>query len=510
MRVRLMHRDRDFDPAAKPPSSADALIADLGLDILFDAMSGGDRFVRLVSRAAILLGLGDPEQIRYRQEVLSDSLRQPAVVRELHAIAGAATEVERQFWFYSPRFPDSLLTRSVDVIQKLMDPLHRLRAMADTRAADVESEGLRGLFSEIAAELDDRFLGEVEGHLQRLRLRDGVLLSASLGPGNRGTGYVLRRRIRKPNWRERIGLQEPDTYVYQLAPRDEAGARAMGELRGRGIALAADALARSTDHILSYFVKLRTEVAFYVGCLNLAEALARKGERVCLPEPRPTGTPELATRGLYDVCLSLSVPGTVVGNDIDADGKALVVVTGANRGGKSTFLRSLGLAQLMMQCGMFVPADTFRTDVRPGVFTHFRREEDASLKSGKLDEELRRMSAIVDQVTPDSLLLFNESFASTNEREGSEIARQVVRALLEGGVKVAYVTHLFDLADGFAHESRREALFLRAERLTDGRRTFRLVEGEPLPTSHGEDVYRSVFGAGGATERPELAGAPSS
>jgi DNA mismatch repair ATPase MutS len=92
-------------------------------------------------------------------------------------------------------------------------------------------------------------------------------------------------------------------------------------------------------------------------------------------------------------------------------------------------------------------------------------------------------------------LLCNESFAATNEREGSEIARQVVRALLDSGVVVFFVTHLFDLADGFYQEELATALFLRAERQPDGRRTFRLVGGEPLPTSYGEDSYRRVFGA---------------
>jgi DNA mismatch repair ATPase MutS len=115
------------------------------------------------------------------------------------------------------------------------------------------------------------------------------------------------------------------------------------------------------------------------------------------------------------------------------------------------------------------------------------------MKSGKLDEELRRMSAIVDKITPNSTVLLNEAFASTNEREGSEIARQIVRALLESGVKVIYVTHMFDLAQGFYLAKMDGVLFLRAERLPDGRRTFRLIEGEPLPTSYGEDLYRRIF-----------------
>jgi len=119
------------------------------------------------------------------------------------------------------------------------------------------------------------------------------------------------------------------------------------------------------------------------------------------------------------------------------------------------------------------------------------------MKSGKLDEELARMSAIVEKIVPGSLILLNESFASTNEREGSEIARQIVHALLETGIKAVYVTHMFDLADGFYRENSPNALFLRAERLRDGRRTFRLPEGEPLPTSFGEDLYKRIFAPDG-------------
>ena len=120
----------------------------------------------------------------------------------------------------------------------------------------------------------------------------------------------------------------------------------------------------------------------------------------------------------------------IVGNDLNANHKDIVIVTGANTGGKSTFLRSVGIAHLMMQAGMFVSANSFASEVCDGIFTHYKREEDASMESGKWDEELNRMSAIVDRVKSNSLLLFNELFASTNEREGSEIASNIVKALL--------------------------------------------------------------------------------
>jgi DNA mismatch repair ATPase MutS len=172
---------------------------------------------------------------------------------------------------------------------------------------------------------------------------------------------------------------------------------------------------------------------------------------------------------------------SIVADDLDADRKDLVIITGANQGGKSSLLRSVGVAQLMMHAGMFVAAESFAGELCAGLFTHYKREEDATMKSGKLDEELSRMSGITDAITPNSMLLLNESFASTNECEGSEIARQVVRALLDRRVKVFFVVHLYDFA------------FLRADREPDGTRSFKLVDGEPSETSYGEDLHREVF-----------------
>ena len=199
-------------------------------------------------------------------------------------------------------------------------------------------------------------------------------------------------------------------------------------------------------------------------------------------------------KGLYDVCLALNLKQRIVGNDVNADNKDLVMITGANQGGKSTFLRSIGLSQLMMQCGMFVPAESFCANVCDGLFTHYKREEDASMKSGKFDEELSRMSDMVDNMTSSSMVLFNESFAATNEREGSEIARQIVCALLEKGIKIFFVTHLYAFGHGFVGKKMERAIFLRAERQADGQRTFKLVEGEPLQTSFGGDLYNMIFG----------------
>jgi DNA mismatch repair ATPase MutS len=146
-----------------------------------------------------------------------------------------------------------------------------------------------------------------------------------------------------------------------------------------------------------------------------------------------------------------------------------------------------------MQCGMFVAAESFSANVCDGIYTHYKREEDASMRSGKLDEELRRMSEIVERIQEHSLLLSNESFAATNEREGSEIARQIIAALLEKRVKIVFVTHLYTLAHALYERRTQDMMFLRAQREPDGERTFKLTEAEPLQTSYGEDLYRQIF-----------------
>jgi DNA mismatch repair ATPase MutS len=292
---------------------------------------------------------------------------------------------------------------------------------------------------------------------------------------------------------KRVFARRSPVYSFTLHPRDDHGARALGELKDRGINLVANAVAQSADHIDSFLNTLRLELAFYIGGLNLAEQLAQLGEPITFPMAVDASETRHAFTGLYDVCLALTMKKKVVGNDVNADGREFVIITGANQGGKSTFLRSIGLAQLMMQAGMFVPAESFSANVCTGLFTHYKREEDTSMKSGKLDEELSRMSVIVDNITSNSLMLLNESFAATNEREGSEIARQITCALLDRRIKIFFVTHQYEFARGFHDKNMDNAIFLRAERKADGGRTFRVVEGKPLQTSYGKDLYHKVF-----------------
>lgn len=494
MKPFLMHRNRDFNLEQKPPREVSLLEQDLELSTLFDAMADGDEYLLGIVRKAVFSGLqNDRGTILYRQAALDDCLKHPAAVRQLYGLAVEAIEAKRdQRLGIFGHQPSGILHGAVNLMAMFTGILRRLRDIAQEHGAEFGSEAFRTLFATLERELSDAYLAGVKDHLKQLRFPRGILVSAELGRGNEGRNYALRKP-RERSWTQRLIRMRQSSYSFSIHPRDQAGGRALSELRDRGVHLAANALAQSADHILSFFQILRAELAFYVGCLNLQARLADKGEPICFPDVFPIGERRHHFAGLYDVCLSLTMDRNVVGNTVDADGKSLVMITGANQGGKSVFLRSIGLAQLMMQCGMFVGAESFGGELCTGLFTHYKREEDAAMESGKLDEELSRMSDIAEAIRPGSMILFNESFAATNEREGSEIAKQIVLALLDEGVRVFFVTHLYDLAWGLFEKGRADALFLCAERLPDGTRTFRLVPGEPLATSYGEDVYREIF-----------------
>lgn len=500
MKVHLMYKDRDFDLEQNTPWNGPDLIQDLQLDPVLNAMANGDEFLHRVAQKALLSSLGNgPDVILYRQAVLRDCLKNLSVVKGLYKLAVSVIGDRKvSHWAGGLAYsPWSILSRAVETLQVFLGTLKALKNVVDQDADKFESEGFTEFFTRMKGEISNEYLGEIEEHLRELSLRDEVLIGAQLGRGNRGSNYVLRKPNSQKKWIERVFKRGPKAYTFRINDRDETAIRKLGELRNRGINSVASATAQSADHVLNFLVMLRTELAFYLGCVNLHDRLAEIDEPTCFPVPAAAGERRLSSEGLYDISLALSMGQQVVANDINADNKSLIIVTGANKGGKTTFLRSVGLSQMMMHCGMFVPARSFSTNLCAGLFTHFKRKEDFSMESGKLDEELSRMSQITDHLSANSLVLLNEAFAATNEREGSEIARQIVAALLERQVKVIFVSHLYQFTHAFYEGKTDRTLFLRAERKTDGTRTYKLSEGEPLDTSYGVDLYNRIFVADG-------------
>jgi hypothetical protein len=496
MKTHLMFPDHDFDADQALPVNASDLVQDLNLSPVLDAMAGDDQLVRRVVTAALLNADGNVATVRFRQDNLEDALGHDDVIRRLYTLSvTAVADQRRHYWIGSQTQPSRIVLRSVQIIELYLSYLRELKNIATEVNADFASSGFQTLFSTLVTELNDDYLDELAEHVRELKFKDGTLMSSELGAGGSGRNYTLRdpRRHRR-GWLGRLGVGTSKSYSFEIPPRDEGGFEALTDLLNRGTNSIADEVGQAADHISSFFSSLRVELAFYVGCLNLRARLSEKGEEICRPEIHPREGMILRFDNLKDVALILQGHDVVVGNTSHATGRRLIVVTGANSGGKSTYLRSVGLALVMMNAGLFVTASSFTASLHRGVWTHFAREEDDTLTRGKFEEELSRMSAIVDNIRPQQWILLNESFSSTNEFEGSDIAEQVVGALLDCGVRVLVVTHLYDLAVTLQSSRGDSTLFLQAARGDQGQRSYRLEPGDPLPTGFADDVLQRIGG----------------
>lgn len=366
--------------------------------------------------------------------------------------------------------------------------------------SDEQEEKIREILSDIVFYCDGREEYSLTGssgkreYISRMVLDCSVSAGLKLGVMNLEEVSTVERKLKKR--KSDMTLREKMSTAFSREPtlilKDVDLLEDLKQLNEQVTAYIMDSFRPMMDELKDFFEELYTQTAFYQACGNLFTRCKRSHIHLCFPE---VGSREqLHFKELMEFCMAVYRGLIPIGNDCDVDGKRLLVVTGANQGGKSTFLRSVGIAQVMMQCGMPVCAKAFVSGIFPHLFTHFTRREDSAMNSGRLDEELGRIDGIIRHLGDGSMVLLNESFATTTEEEGSGIADDVIRAMLEAGVKVLTVTHLLAFARKMYERQLPEAAFLTAQRREDGTRTFKMIAGAPELTSFGLDLYDELIG----------------
>lgn len=485
IQVRLMNQDAPFCPVNDLKSVSSEILSDLRMIPVLESISKEDAIVRSSLESALRFPLTDAESIRYRQDVLSDALRLPTALRSLYQIVLDALSAQQRedLRFYESQSITQQFQCCKTQLSILVDYLKALGVFSRENGANFSSSAFLDLFHNIDENFDSTFFSEVDDLLKKLAFPHGMMVGARLS--SVGTICDLRLLSNVQN------ADDPDSQsnLYRLQSGDASG---FSDILHRKEVVLCDAnrtLLRAVLHITDFLQQLRIELAFFIGCLNFTEMLAANRMPFCIPHLAVGRAGNRLTE--TNTALTNNQP---VENTFDFTDKHACIITGADQGGKTTFLIAIGQAQLFLQCGFPVAAESFCAPITNGVFAHFQKDEDRSMRNGKLNEELNRMSKIIDQVRPASLVLFDESFCSTNDREGSKIALDITRALLAHKVDVISVTHLYPFAKTLFDEHNPAYAFLCAERLPDGTRTKRMISGEPLPTSFGLDVYVEVFG----------------
>ena len=199
--------------------------------------------------------------------------------------------------------------------------------------------------------------------------------------------------------------------------------------------------------------------------------------------------------GLYNMKLAINMPDPkeLVVNDLVFDNEhTIYILTGANRGGKTTITQAVGMLFALAQGGVYVPADSFEFSPADCIYTHFPADEDKTLDLGRLGEECVRFKEIYTSVTSTSLLLMNETFSTTSFEEGYYIAYDSVKALLTKGPRTIYNTHMHKLAIDAPEYSadmpvKASSLIVKSE---GGNRSFKVEIAPPEGMSYASDIAK--------------------
>lgn len=462
-------------PSARPAPSE----ADLGLAPIIRALDFDGRHSRFV--ASVLAELCDePTVIGYRQDVLDDLLRLPDLVANITGMLPQLAELANisRAANWGENIPLLHVATRLAELDGYVTCVEKLGAALDAAGADLHADGflnLRAFLTATRAQSGYRRLAE---ELPRLRAQLeqagsvtlGINLDAQLRPESATVVSVNASRFAgKHSLLDRLFGERaaPDavrgiTALYKANERQRNTPehelfRDLDRLLERVAAPVADALASYTRVQSAGLAGLEAELAFYLGAVRLVDALRAAGLPLCRPTIAPASARVCVIAGGYSLDLALRLRATrstpdlaqaVVQNDVAFGPDATIfMLTGPNSGGKTTYTRAVGQAQVLFQAGLLVPGRQARISPVDAIYTHFAVAERLDVNGGRLAEELDRLAQIFRHAGRTSLILLNEPLASTDHLAARALSRDILAGLRLLGARTLFVTHLHELVD---------------------------------------------------------------
>lgn len=240
------------------------------------------------------------------------------------------------------------------------------------------------------------------------------------------------------------------------------------------IARAIEQVFEGLEDVFVSLLQLGADLEVYLFGFSFRAAAERAGLAVCLPELGE----DRRMRGLFNPLLLGHVKRVVCCDLVDPRTDRVVLVTGPNSGGKTRLLQAIGIAQLLGQCGLFVPAESATLRPVDGMFVSFGTPPSANASEGRLGTELLRVRAVFETICVGGMVLVDELCSGTNPSEGEELFRHVVELLLEVEPQAFLSTHFLTAAADLERSPPSERLaFLQVEIDKNGMPTYRFVPG---------------------------------
>jgi hypothetical protein len=440
---------------AEEAREAPSFFPDLNLDrAVADIVAGFDEYELTPFFHA---PLGTVDAVLYRQDVMRD-LEAPRISQTLRAFSQemrtvrARLELSRK-GYYARERERWLLDAAVgycDAVRGLTGELQRLDpkspgllAFRDYLLEHVETEAFRELSAGAA---------DVTSQLSAIRyfllIKDGSITVSHYDEqpdysAEIDARFAKFRRGSPRDYRAKFGEGNSLNHV-EAAVLDRIALLFPEALH----ALAAFA-ARHPSFMDEAIVRFDREIQFYVAYLQHVEKLRGAGLRFCYPRLSATSK-EIDCRGAFDLALADKLAPkkvAVVPNDVSLRGpERILVVTGPNQGGKSTFARMVGQLHYLASLGCLVPGTEARLFLCDRIFTHFEKEEDITNLRGKLQDDIIRVREILDEATPNSVVIMNEIFSSTALKDAVYLSRKIMGALSALDAVTVWVTFLSELA----------------------------------------------------------------
>ncbi len=510
-----------FEPNLMNPAGVEAnvnpmpfsqtLVRDLNLDRIMDRITRQGYIRDTVARYITTPAL-DSRTIYYRQGVYKDFERlKDTFVEEIFRTVNKTTNIDtsrRGVGTQSKINVFEQVKEAVNVTNQYFDLLNELCEQLRSNRNTFESEGLISLTEKVIAYVDSGEYKElretVNGIADSLYNSKALKVWVEFGSGLKASVATLcdiseKQIMPEGLFSKLFSKDKGDANDFILIKNIPDGiTNDLENIKKEVLLHIKSILAAMSAGISRFFGDLRTEVSFYMGMVKIIEKITELGMPVCMPTVSEDKR-IMTAKGLYDMSMvfALNKPkermteDDVVFNDLVMNEGDMLIITGPNQGGKTTFLRAAGIAQVLMQCGAPVPAESFHSSISDIVYTHFPEEEDKDMKYGKLAEELARLREAFEVITGDSLVLLNDSFATTTTKEGSVIAVDITKAFAVLGCRVIFVSHLFEYAsttDTFNANLAAEGINGRAVNFIcdcieneDGsiKRTYKIIPGVP-------------------------------
>jgi len=447
-----------FEPGRAEVADIDVTpeyFADLHLDLVLESLTAGRETYNLAP--LFHRRLDRVEAVLYRQHVVRDLEREPVLsavrafaqgMQRMHEYLGLMHKLhyqrQKQRWFMEAVL--AYCDATADFADRLAGVELASRGLSSWReylVAYARSRAFVSLVSDVHERLDA--LGKVhyaihtKGNRVRVSTYEGEPdMSEEIARtfAKFREGAAKDYRVRFPEYAE---MNHVEAQILDLVVR----------LHPETFAEIDEFCARHSRYVDDRVKRFDREVQLYLAYLDHIAPLKSRGLAFSYPHVS-TETKHEHVRHTFDLALAAKLAAQdqpIVSNDFELTGpERILVVSGPNNGGKTTFARTFGQLHHLAGLGLPVPGENARLFLPDQIFTHFEREESIETLRGKFEDELFRIHEILENATANSVLIMNESFGSTTLHDAVVVGTEVMRRIIVLDVLGVFVTFIDELS----------------------------------------------------------------